>query len=326
VQQTRAGDVLRLTDDLADQWVILARGWGASPRLLVLAASGETRRLRPDQLSPALSIVGSLDLPEPIRTRDSAYGNSVAQLLRDWQPDPEGTPLAFSDGRSEDDPVASCPQLAEHLSWVRRVQRSEREITRLERRTQTSEEALVQHFRSLLQLLDEWGYVQGWSLTPKGQRLRFIYNELDLLLVESMAAGAGDGLTPADLAAYLSAFTYESRLRDEPGVAPNRAVERRVHTLDEMSADLNSDEQRLRLPETRAPDAGFSGLAHAWSAGGDLDDLFDDEVMAGDFVRNCRQLLDVLRQVRDGFPELAGVAQEAIAAVDRGVVAAGGRV
>jgi ATP-dependent RNA helicase HelY len=234
--------------------------------------------------------------------------------------------VTFDAGNTDADPVASCPQLAEHLSWVRRVQRGEREIGRLERRLGAGAGVLVEQFHALLQLLDEWGYVRGWSLTPKGERLRFIYNELDLLLVETISIGACDGLTPPDLAAFVSAFTYESRLRDEPGVVPNRAVERRVRALEELSADLSSDEQRLRLPATRPPDSGFAALAHGWAAGGDLDDLFDDEVMAGDFVRNCRQLLDVLRQIRDGFPELADVAQDTIIAVDRGVVAAGGRI
>ncbi len=325
VQQTRAGDVLQLTAEPGDRWVLLARGWNGSPRLLLLAPNGKTRRMRPDQLPATLAILGYLDLPEPIRSRDSGYGSGVARLLREWEPDPDVAPVRFDQGTTDTDPVASCPQLSEHLSWVRRVQRGEREITRLQRRLGASSAVLVEQFHALLQLLDEWGYVREWSLTPKGERLRFVYNELDLLLVETMSTGAGEGLIPADLAAFMSSFTYESRLRDEPGVVPNRAVERRVQALEELSADLSSDEQRLRIPTTRAPDAGFATLAHAWAAGGNLDDLFDEDAMAGDFVRNCRQLLDVLRQIRDGFPEFAAVAQEAIVSVDRGVVAAGGR-
>jgi ATP-dependent RNA helicase HelY len=66
-------------------------------------------------------------------------------------------------------------------------------------------------------------------------------------------------------------------------------------------------------------------VAHAWSSGHDLEDLFDDEMAAGDFVRNCRQLIDVLRQLRDEFPRLRAVAAEAVKQMDRGVVAAGGR-
>jgi len=326
VQRTRAGDVLQLSDDASDRWVLLARGWSGSPRLLLLAANGETKRLRPDQLSPSLEIVGYLDLPEPIRTRDTGYGSSVAHLLGEWEPDPEIPAVRFNDSQAGGDPVGTCPRLAEHLSWVRRVERGEREIVRLQRRLAASQGVLIDQFRALLRLLEEWGFVSGWSLTAKGERLRFIYNELDVLLVESVFTGALDGLTPEDFAAFVSGFTYESRLRDEPGIIPNRAVERRVNVLMELADSFAATEARLRLPETRMPDPGFAATAHAWAAGLDLDELFDDEIMAGDFVRNCRQLLDVLRQIRDGFPELAGVAAEAIHAVDRGVVAAGGRV
>jgi hypothetical protein len=42
-------------------------------------------------------------------------------------------------------------------------------------------------------------------------------------------------------------------------------------------------------------------------------------------VRNCRQLIDVLRQLRDEFPHLRNAAADGIRAIDRGVVAAGGR-
>jgi len=41
-------------------------------------------------------------------------------------------------------------------------------------------------------------------------------------------------------------------------------------------------------------------------------------------VRNCRQLIDLLRQLADAAPRLAPALFQAIAAVDRGVVAASG--
>jgi superfamily II RNA helicase len=44
----------------------------------------------------------------------------------------------------------------------------------------------------------------------------------------------------------------------------------------------------------------------------------------GDFVRVARQLVDLLRQLRDTFDELSDEAEQALRAVDRGVVAAMG--
>ena len=43
-------------------------------------------------------------------------------------------------------------------------------------------------------------------------------------------------------------------------------------------------------------------------------------------MRNMRQLLDLLRQLRDAYPELSDTARAAIKVIDRGVVAAGGQV
>ncbi len=78
---------------------------------------------------------------------------------------------------------------------------------------------------------------------------------------------------------------------------------------------------------TRPPEAGFAAIAYRWASGAGLQDLFGEEgAGVGDFVRNCRQLIDLLRQLADAAPRLAPVLSQAIAAVDRGVVAASGAV
>jgi ATP-dependent RNA helicase HelY len=64
---------------------------------------------------------------------------------------------------------------------------------------------------------------------------------------------------------------------------------------------------------------------HGWALGHDLEEIFDtDDIRAGDFVRSARQLLDLLRQIRDGFSEYRTIAAEAITAIDRGIVQVGG--
>ncbi len=94
---------------------------------------------------------------------------------------------------------------------------------------------------------------------------------------------------------------------------------------DKLAADLNSAEEDAGLPLTRRPDPGFVGFAHSWAAGDELADVIEDEDMSGgDFVRNVKQLIDLLRQVGELAPEPA-TAKAARAAADRllrGVVAA----
>ncbi len=323
VQKTLEGDVIQLSIEPHDNWTILARGYGASPRMLLLSADGETRRLRPDQLSPAARRVGHLTLPVPIRSRETGYRRKVARLLREWKP--EGGSVGV-DAPGGEHAVASCPDLNDHLEWLRRAESAEKEIRRLQRRLGRSSDGLVSRFRTILRLLERFGYVRGWSLTEKGERLRFVYNELDLLLAEAAERRHFADLTPAQLAATVSLFTYEPR-RDSPGGGlPDDVTSDVADLVWDLSDELAVMEQELGLPQSREPEAGFARLAHDWTLGGELDDLFgDDDAAAGDFVRNCRQLLDLLRQLRDAYPHLRSAASEAVKAIDRGVVAAGGQ-
>jgi len=323
-QGTIEGDVLTLTGVPRDRWVILARGWGGSPRLLLLSSGGEVRRVRPEQLSLAVARIGSMALPEPVRSRETRYQRSVARTLSEWEP-PDEEPVGPQSG-APDHPVASCPDLGDHLRWVRRAAKVEQEIRRLHRRLDRSSRDLVEVFRALLELLADRGYVRGWALTPTGDRLRFLYNELDLLLAESLERGLFADLGFADFAALASMFTFEARLADVPGGWPTGAMRERGDRVLELAKEINDEERRRGLPESRTPDPGFAGTVYSWAGGASLDDLFDEEAAAGDFVRNCRQLLDLLRQLRDAYPALASVARDAIRAVDRGVVALGGRV
>jgi ATP-dependent RNA helicase HelY len=322
-QQLREGDVLRLSHEGHKMAVVLARGWGANPRMILLEEDGTQRRVSAANLDRTVAIIGNMVLPEPVRTRDGGYRSSVARRLRVWEPDPSFSPIAHASGTAEG--VAGCPDIAQHLSAVRRWRRAEKEVGRLRRRVERSDGGLVESFRSIVALLAEWGYVDGWSLTDKGRRLRFVYNELDLVLAESVQRGAFAGLNGPQLAALASLFTFEARRQEGVAAEPPVAIADRVELITDIAGDLAKAERKAGLPETRAPEAGFAAIAYAWAAGHDLEDLFDDDFAAGDFVRNCRQLIDVMRQLRDEFPDLRRAAAEGIAQVDRGVVAAGGR-
>jgi ATP-dependent RNA helicase HelY len=80
------------------------------------------------------------------------------------------------------------------------------------------------------------------------------------------------------------------------------------------------DEHEVQL--CRELDAGFASVIHAWAEGAALDHLLEETEMApGDFVRNCKQLLDLLRQVEDVAPAAVAVAvHQARISVARGVV------
>ncbi|HEX6311846.1 MAG TPA: RNA helicase, partial [Acidimicrobiia bacterium] len=210
-----------------------------------------------------------------------------------------------------------------------RGDRLERDITRLERRVRSRTESLARQFDRVLRVLETWGYVDGWALTAPGELLARLYTETDLLLAESLREGTLDGLGAPDLAAVVSCFTYERRGADgrpPPPQWPSREVSARVRKVERVWRELAANEDDAGLPETRPPDPGFAALLHDWVEGHDLEEVLadDEEMTGGDFVRNVKQCIDLLRQVAEvaPHPDTAEAAATAADACLRGVVAA----
>ena len=96
--------------------------------------------------------------------------------------------------------------------------------------------------------------------------------------------------------------------------------------------ELEADERRHRVERTREPDLGFAWPMHRWARGESLAAVLTAaeqngaELSAGDFVRWCRQVVDLLDQVADVAGRADGVgraAADAVTAIRRGVVAVG---
>jgi ATP-dependent RNA helicase HelY len=73
----------------------------------------------------------------------------------------------------------------------------------------------------------------------------------------------------------------------------------------------------------RELEPGFSTPIHRWCEGVALEEILEETEMApGDFVRNCKQLLDLLRQIEEVAPaETAALFRRAQEGVLHGVVA-----
>ncbi|MBO0747422.1 MAG: DEAD/DEAH box helicase, partial [Acidimicrobiaceae bacterium] len=97
-------------------------------------------------------------------------------------------------------PVAACPDARGHLRALDRLDRMSREAERLERRIKGRTDSLARQFDRVLGVLGGWGYVEGWALTARGERLARLYHEADLLIAECLDTGLFDGLGPAELA------------------------------------------------------------------------------------------------------------------------------
>ncbi|HEX5723355.1 MAG TPA: DEAD/DEAH box helicase [Acidimicrobiia bacterium] len=297
---------------------------GGGMKLLALGTSGRTVPLGKRELVRGTSRRATLTLPQPMDTKSRRFQSDALRLLRKV---PNSAPEGHDDVLAVeiDHPVARCPDRDSHLRWAARAERTRKRVEGLRSELRRSGIGLVEDFEAIERLLEHFDYMSGWALTPRGERLRFVYNELDLLLAEALERGVFYGLTVPELAALACCFVYEPR-SDEKTIPlwPTPELARRWETLILLSGEIAGEERRQHLPATREPDPGFVGLAYQWADGSALDDLTGLRLAPGDFVRVARQLVDLLRQIRDVSPELADVARDTLAAVDRGVVAAMG--
>jgi ATP-dependent RNA helicase HelY len=188
-------------------------------------------------------------------------------------------------------------------------------------------DALSRRLERALTLLEHLGYVDrdAWQLTRRGVILAGIYHESDLLVAEALAEGVFDGLDAPGLAAVVSACTFETRAGRAPVLSsPPKSVRPKLQTLAGVADRLQAEERAAQLPVTRTPDDGFADVAWRWARGQRLDQVLERaELAPGDFVRNVKQLIDLLRQLAVvGRPDTAAAAREAAELLQRGVVAA----
>jgi ATP-dependent RNA helicase HelY len=280
-----------------------------------------------------------IELPEPYAPHNRGWEAKVAERLQRVRIDhaPHGRPRRDRDERdaaflaAEAHPVADCPDRDAHVRAAVQADRVERELDDLSRQVRGHTESLARRFDRVLRLLEAWGYLDGWALTDGGRALARTYHECDLLVAEAMTTGVLDGLDPPSLAGLVSCFTYEHRgpTTPPPPWFPSATVRGRFAQLERLVDELNADEEAAGLPHTKRPDGGFCALAHGWASGEALATVLDDEDLSGgDFVRNVKQLIDLLRQVGDVAPVEAtrASARAAADALYRGVVSASSSV
>jgi ATP-dependent RNA helicase HelY len=282
----------------------------------------------PDFTSPPHA-VGRVELPTPFAPNRQGFQREVARLLERAKLAPSAAVAEEAD-RVEPGaghPVTEDPDLAERLRAATQAERVQREVDDLLVRVKGRSQSLARKFDRVLRVLEVWGYLDGWTLTDSGNRLARLFHESDLLVLESLRQGLLDDLDPAAFAGLASVFTYEHRSPEPPPAPwfPSQKVRRRWHRIEELARELNAAEDDAGLPLTRLPDPTFAAVAHAWAAGeGFAEVVEDEELSGGDFVRNMKQLIDLLRQLAEVAPAAAtrATAGDAAERLFRGVVAA----
>ncbi|MDX1886653.1 RNA helicase [Mycolicibacterium sp. 120270] len=323
------------------------------PRPLVLTENRWAGRISSADYSGGSAKVGSMPLPKRVEYRQPRVRRDLAAALRSATAGMT-LPKGRRSGPARDDDVD--PELAELREQLRRhpchgiadreekvrlaerYLRIERDNEQLRQKVAAATNSLARTFDRIVVLLTERGFIRDVDGTPRvtddGKLLARIYNESDLLVAECLRAGVWEGLSPAELAGVLSAVLYEPRgdaATPQAAEVPTGKLRRALADTRRFAAELRADEKRHGIAQSREPDEGFVAAIYRWATTGDLASALDasdigrtgSPLSAGDFVRWCRQVLDLADQVRNAAPtaELRAVAKRAIADIRRGVVA-----
>ena len=324
----RPGDVIATVDEPRVAVLSVAYRKGGAIRVKVVGPSRHVELVGMADFDEAPTVLGAVELPQPYLPDDSDFRAQVASRLArvriGSRPGADASVAA-----AVDHPVAGCPDADAHVRALDRADRLRREVDELERRIRSQTGTIGVQFDRVLALLEAWGYVDGWSVTERGQLLAGVYHEADLVVAEAVATGCFDGLDAPELAAVASVLVYEHRAPGPPPAPryPSRRVRARAGEIDEIVRRIQADEDETGLPLSRSGDHGFTRMAHEWCAGSGLATLLEEsglDLTGGDFVRTIRQLIDLVRQIGQLAPDPAtrATARRATAALERGVVSA----
>jgi ATP-dependent RNA helicase HelY len=346
LEKLRPGDVIKIPGGRRSGYAIVIQGnaggkrESASPT--VLTSDAQVRRLTLVDIPSPVDPVMNLSVPKHFNARNAKSRKDLAATMRikvphDQPPERHTGSAGSGEERRVSElrrqmrahPCHGCPDRENHARWAERWWRLRRETDRVSRTVEGRTNSVARTFDRVCELLVDLGYLTegGAAVTSQGEYLKRLYTEKDLLAAECLRLGLWKRLDAQSLAAIVSTLLHEPR-RDEGEVSPrmpNDDVREAHEAMVRTWSLLEESERSHMLPTTTAPDAGMAWMMHRWASGQRLElVLRDSEIGAGDFVRRCKQVVDLLGQIGDAAPDrtLAVTARRAMDAVMRGVVAA----
>ncbi|MEO6886775.1 MAG: DEAD/DEAH box helicase [Jatrophihabitantaceae bacterium] len=307
---------------------------GTDPRPLVVTEARWGGRLSMVDFPTAVDVLGHVRIPKQVSYRSPQDRRDLAARVRELNL-PPAEPVTRRGGADDDElvrlrtalrthPCHACPDRELHARWGERYTRLVKENDGLQHRIDGRTGSLGRTFDRICELLQRRGYLAEERTTPAGRQLARIWSESDLVVAECLRTGAWDGLSSPELAAVVSSVVYEPR-REEYLVErmPSAEVHRALAATRAVWAQIVAQEDDLGLPKTREPQLGFVWPVFRWASGSRLDTAIaatvetGAEMPAGDFIRWCKQILDLLEQLAAAPIPARAAAQ----AIRRGVVA-----
>ena len=216
----------------------------------------------------------------------------------------------------------SCNDRETHARFAERAARLNRESAGLRERVENRTHVIAKTFDRICDVLTHLGYIEGEKPLEQGKILAKIYAESDLLLTETIKNGVLDSLSAPELVAVVSSVIYESRGSENYSPKmPHQNVANALAAITSIWAQLEDIEEDFGVKTQREPDFGFAFASYKWASGHSLSHILKgSDMTVGDFVRNIKQLIDLLTQISGASEKLRPTCREAIKKIDRGVV------
>lgn len=347
LRRLRRGEVIPLPKGKKVQLAVVYREdhSKSNPRPGVISVGGFVGRVEPHIFPAAPQTVGSIKLPRDAdRHPRRALGIVRAEIGRKGLKGPKrlkrrsgGNSPAVRKLRQElrEHPLHGDPAVETMARHADTLRQAEAHVTKLQKRVDSASDTLARTFDRMLQLLTQMDYVE-WpegaepTITEEGLRLAQIHNGSDLLVATCLRRGIWDDLDPAELAGAVSSLVFENRKASQGSdEVPTEPLAKALGNTYRIWEELSEDERRYRLPVTDLPDMAFATAIHQWTAGAPLGYCLQAaaesgaELTPGDIVRWCRQVIDLLQQIKKtGYStDIRNKSAEAIQAIRRGVVA-----
>ena len=342
----RRGDIITITQGRRGGLAVVLEADRDSddPRPLVLTEHRWAGRISSADYSGASAPVGSMSLPKRVEHRQPRVRRDLASALRSAAagldvPSAKAQAQRPADGAATSTPswrrcASSCAGIRAHglpdreakARLAERYLRIERDNEQIRQKIAAATNSLARTFDRIVGLLTERGFIDGDGRRSEGDRRR---PAAGADLQRERPAGrrvpaqrrlGGTGRRRAGGGAVVGALRVARRRGrarrdgvDVPTGKLRRALNADPPAVGRSCAPTSSGTASRRAA---SPTTASSPAIYRWATTGDLTTALaasdvvghrDRRLSAGDFVRWCRQVLDLLDQVRNAAPD-AGAA------------------
>ena len=310
------------------------------PRPRVMSLNKQVKRIGIFDFDELPQLIGVIRIPPSFDSRSVKSRNWLSeQLIRQakhskpehqWKQSTVQTSVEIDRLRKaiRSHPCHGCTDREEHVRWYERNRETQKSIRKLEERVAARTSSIAREFDQVCSVLTELGYLleitDGHEITERGQVLRGIYSDRDLLVAECIEQQAWSGLTVETLASAVSALVFDARRDEEnPITIPEGQLGDVLIGMQQLWGELKDVESQNRIDYLAELDFGFIWPTLKWARGQDIARVLRNQSLApGDFVRWTKQVIDLLKQiaVTSTDRELSELARNSARNLERGIV------